>query len=113
MGERLVRFGHAVHVFARLLLNGAQAGVHDLFGGVALPVTHQRADELRHQRAAVDRIERHFTFWNFSASWHKSVSSYQLSASSQTQSAPSASVSLLKAGSWPLGATTSAFWRRT
>src|SRR4029453_18308136 len=59
---------------AGLLLNRGQRTVHDLLRRAALAVAHQRADELRHQRAAVQRIERNFALWNFSASWHVDLS---------------------------------------
>src|SRR5436190_2434390 len=65
-------------IVAGLLLDRRHAGVHDLLGGVALAVAHQRADELGDQRAAVDRIQRDFAFGDFSASRHISVTSYLL-----------------------------------
>src|SRR5207244_720192 len=85
-------------IVAGLLLNRGERGVHDLLGGAALAVAHQRADELRHERAAVERIERHFAFGDLSSSWHMSASSYQLPASSSCLPA--------LAGSWRLGAMT-------
>jgi len=69
-------------IVAGLFLDRRQAAVHDLLGGAALAVPHQRADELRHQRTAVKRVERDFTLWNLSASGHISAFSFQLSAHS-------------------------------
>src|SRR5690349_12471602 len=65
---------HLQRVVARLLLDRGERTVHDALGGAALAVAHQRADEFRHQRAAVQRIERNFTLRNFSTSWHCDLS---------------------------------------
>src|SRR3954447_14583457 len=61
---------HLHRIVARLLLNRSQAAVHDPLGCAALPVAHQRADELGDERAAVDRIEGNVALRNFSTSWH-------------------------------------------
>jgi len=105
---------HLDRVVAGLLLDGGQAAVHDLLGGAALAVAHQRADELGDQRAAVDRIERYFALRDFSTSRHKSVSSFQLPAISFRLPARCRH-NRLAAGRWrPVAAaTTSASWRRT
>src|SRR5262249_55036936 len=83
-------------IVARLLLDGAQARIHDLLGGVSPPLAHQRAVELRLQRAAVDRIEGNVAFRNLSASWHISVTSYLSALGFQL---PAFSKSVYSAGS--------------
>src|SRR5688572_14116775 len=67
-------FEHLQRIVAGLFLNRGQAAVHDSLRGAALAAAHQGADELRHQRAAVQRVEGNFTLWYFSTSRHLRIS---------------------------------------
>ncbi len=89
---------HLQRIVAGLLLDGREAAVHDLLGRAALAVAHQRADELRHQRAAVERVEGNFTLRDFSTSWHFLIACQLPTASHQR--ADSVGV-----GSWDLGSS--------
>src|SRR5438105_11166273 len=57
-------------IVARLLFDDVEALVEDPRGGAALAVAHDRADELGHQRALINRIRRNFALRNFTSTRH-------------------------------------------
>src|SRR5262249_19250578 len=62
--ERLER------IVARLFLDDVEALVDDAFGRAALAARHDAVDELRHERALIQRIGRDVALGNLSSSWH-------------------------------------------
>src|SRR5262249_49485650 len=62
--ERLER------IVARLFLDDVEALIDDAFGRAALAARHDAVDELRHERALIERVRCDVAFGNFSSAWH-------------------------------------------
>src|SRR5215213_1005654 len=63
-------FENFQRLFARLVADLPHGIVEDTLGHTLLAFPHHAADELRHQRAAVDRIRKYFASFGYSSSWH-------------------------------------------
>src|SRR5215213_9936458 len=83
---------HLQGVFARLVADLRQRAVEDALGRRLLAAPHQAVDELRHQRAVVDRVGQHVASVNNSSSRHSrsSVWSYRLPPLAPPLAAPAA-----------------------
>src|SRR5215213_1443303 len=57
-------------LFAGLVANLPHGIVENALGHTLLAFPHHAADELRHQRAVVDRIGKYFASFGYSSSWH-------------------------------------------
>src|SRR5215216_4906359 len=67
-------FENFQRLFARLVADLPHRIVENALGHTLLAFPHHATDELRHQRAVVDRIGKYFASFGYSSSWHISVS---------------------------------------
>src|SRR6185503_3564147 len=63
-------FENFQRLFARLVADLAHSIVENALGHTLFAFPHHTTDELRHQRAAVDRIGKYFASFGYSSSWH-------------------------------------------
>src|SRR6476660_6408513 len=97
MGKRFVGVRHAMRVvfllhgvaaienlqrlLAGLVADLAHGIVKNAFRHALLALPHHATDELRHQRAVVNRIGKNFASFSYSSSWHIVLSSNSLAIS--------------------------------
>src|SRR5690349_21686050 len=63
-------FEYLQRLFARLVADLAHGIVENALGHTLFAFPHHATDELRHQRAAINRIGKYFASFGYSSSWH-------------------------------------------